>query len=378
MATVIISPAGLFALCAMLSLSLLGGALADPALKSPIIGLISTGSSGNTLDEFKGREGILGGVVVQATWADLEPYQPLQGASPLLSTSVIDAALTAVRNYNATVANKPSSNNRQLDVRLRIFAGCTASGSDAPAWALNLDGGAVTITAPYDGVNETCTLGHFWDLTSGYGMAWRQFQTALAAKYDAEPLIHEVSMTSCTSFSAEPFFLAYPSPTSAPAQFALEQTTLGNAGYTDTKYQQCLTNAISDYNAWQTTRVEFSFNGFYGLTTQNNIVVSDQIMRACRLAAGLRCILSNHDLDTGTPSTILPVYALIRKFGPNITFQSYHTTPPDLEGVIRKGISLGAGAIEIWPASFRAVVDEKRSTLTNATLESWASMFEPQ
>jgi hypothetical protein len=372
---VVTSPGRLFALCAILLLPPLNGALADPALKLPITGLISTGSSGNTLDEFSGREGILGGVVIQATWADLQP-QPLQNVP--LATSGIDTALTAVRNYNAAAASKPAPNNRQLGVRLRIFAGCTDNVSDAPAWALNLDGGPVTITAPYNGGNETCTLGHFWDGASGYAAAWAHLQTLLAAKYDTEPLIHEVAMTSCTSFSAEPFFLAYPSPTSEPEQFALEQTTLENAGYTDSKYQQCLENAPAEYDAWQTTRLEFSFNGFYGLTTQNNIVVSDQIMRACRLAAGLRCILSNHDLDTGTPSSILPIYALIRKFGPNITFQSYHTTPPDLEGVIRKGISLGAGAIEIWPASFRKVVDGKSSTLTNATLESWASMFEPQ
>jgi hypothetical protein len=104
----------------------------------------------------------------------------------------------------------------------------------------------------------------------------------------------------------------------------------------------------------------------------NDIAFSERVMRICRQTAGERCILSNHDLGAVPPSasTVLPIYALERKFGPNITYQTFLKTPADYEGTIRKGISLGAGAIEVWPDGYKAV--------SAATLQSWALMFEPQ
>jgi hypothetical protein len=374
MAMVITRCACFLTLCALLLLMPLGGALADPALKPVITGLISTGSKTNTLDEFTDRGGIFGGVVVQATWRDLQP-----GSSANFNTKVIEDALKNVRAYNSTYPNQP------LGVRLRIFAGCSDSDNDAPDWALRLDGDPVTMKAYYSTTStpngdvpyyETCRTGHFWDHGSKYAAAWRQFQIQLAAEYDTHPLIREIAVTSCTSFSAEPFFLPYEhvGATNEPLPDTTEPA-LGKAGYTNATYQDCLANAVSDYEPWQTTRLEYTFNPFYGLTEKGDIAFSERVMRGCRQTAGLRCILSNHDLDSKTPDGILPIYALERKFGPNITFQSYVGQPTDLEGTLRKGISLGAGAIEIWPKGFETKTEPN---LTNATLESWAAMFQPQ
>lgn len=361
----------LLALAAMLLLSPLSGALADPTLKPVITGLISTGSKTNTLDEFKNREGIFSGVVVQATWRDLQP-----GSSANFKTKVIEDALDNVRAYNSRYPSQP------LGVRLRIFAGCSDSDNDAPDWALNLDGSPVRMMAYYSTDSagnpnyETCRTGHFWDPGSNYAAAWRQFQTQLAAKYDSHPLIREIAVTSCTSFSAEPFFLPYEHV--GAKNEPLRDTTkpaLENAGYTNATYQQCLADAVSDYSTWQTTRLEFTFNPFYGLTEKGDIAFSERVMRGCRQTAGQRCILSSHDLDIETPLGILPIYALERKFGPNITAQSLYGNPTDPEGMLRKGISVGAGAIEIWPKGFET---KTQPSLTNATLKTWASMFEPQ
>jgi hypothetical protein len=367
---VITNRARLLVVYAVLLLTPLGGALADPALKPVITGLISTGSPTNTLDEFKDRGGIFGGVVVQAKWRQLQP-----GNSSNLNVKVIEDALENVRAYNATYPN------HQLGVRLRIFAGCSASDNDAPDWALNLDGGPVRMMAYYSSTSagptyETCRTGHFWDPGSNYAAAWRQFQVQLAAKYDSHPLIREIAVTSCTSFSAEPFFLPYEHK--AAEDEPLPDTTmpaLVQAGYANATYQQCLADAVSDYSTWQTTRLEFTFNPFYGLTEKGDIAFSERVMRGCRQTAGQRCILSSHDLDTETPVGILPIYALERKFGPNITMQSLYGNPTDPEGMLRKGISVGAGAIEIWPKGFEA---KTKPSLTNATLQSWASMFVPQ
>jgi hypothetical protein len=370
MAMVITSRARLLTLCAMLTLPPPGGALADPAIKPAITGLISTGSPTNTLDEFADRLGIFGGVVVQATWADFQP----QSSSDFITT-VVDKALATVRNYNAILTTATPPNNRQLGVRLRVFAGCSGGVSDAPGWAMNLDGGPIPITAEYNSVPTACKFGRFWDPASGYAAAWQQFQVMLAAKYDTHPLIQEVAVTSCTSYSAEPFFLNLKpavEPPGAPIPPS-PTSSLQTAGYTDAAYQQCLAQAIAnDYAPWKSTRLEFSFNPFSGVNTppQGDIAFSERVMRGCRQAVGPRCILSNHDLDAKTPSTILPIYALERKFGPNITFQSLFTNPTDFEGTIRKGISLGAGAIEVWPKGFK--------TESNTTLGTWAAMFAPQ
>jgi len=371
---VVTGRARLLALCALMSLPPLGRALADPAIKPAIIGLISTGAPNNTPRpneptplqlvmnplEQPGYGGIFGGIVVAVTWNQLQPTGPSD-----FDTTVIDNALTAVTEYNA-------NNNRQLGIRLRIFAGCTQSISDAPAWAMSApNGGSITMHAWYNDKFETCTTGRFWDPTSGYAAAWKQLQTKLAGAYDTNSLIQEVAVTSCTSFSAEPFFISYAPNRKHPDKHPDTIGVLQTAQFTVTAYQQCLENAVGDYSQWQTTRLEFTFNPFDGvLSDSGDVAFSDQVMRACRLAVGQRCILSNHDLDASTPNTILPLYAPLRKFGPNITFQSLHTNPPDLEGTIRKGISLGAGSIEVWPAGFKS--------LPSTTLANWASMFEAQ
>src|ERR1700744_1552221 len=130
---VITNRACLLALFAMLSVSPLGSVLADPAIKPAITGLVSTGSTSNTLAELATGKamGIFGGLVVQATWKDL---QPTNGP---LDTTIIDNALTQTLNdnvtkYNAASAQLQGPNNRQIGVRLRIFAGCTAGDNDAP------------------------------------------------------------------------------------------------------------------------------------------------------------------------------------------------------------------------------------------------------
>jgi hypothetical protein len=373
MAMVVIHRARLLALCVLLSLLPLGGTLADPAIKPAIVGLISTGSVNNKQQpnkptpfdlvmaplEQSGYGGIFGGVVVAVTWNQLQPTN-----SPI-DTTVIDNALTAVAQYNAT-------NNRQLRVRLRVFAGCNQGLSDAPTWAMSpANGGSITMHGWYNDKFETCTTGRFWDTTSGYATAWQQLQTQLANRYDSNPLIQEVAVTSCTSFSAEPFFISYEPNKKHPEKMPDAPMVLLGANFSVPAYQQCLQNAVADYAAWQSTRLEFTFNPFDGvLSDSGDVAFSDQVMRACRLAVGQRCILSNHDLDASTPTSILPLYAPLRKFGPNITFQSLHTNPPDLEGTIRKGISLGAGSIEVWPAGFKS--------LPSTTLQSWAAMFVPQ
>jgi hypothetical protein len=350
---VITSRARLLVICAMLSLSPGEATLAaDPQIKPPISGLVSMGAYKfvadggnpiNTLAPLNAKPGIFGGLVIVATWNQLQPTPNSQ----IGDNNAIDQALAQVATYNTQNPDRP------LAVKLRVWGGFVA-----PQWAMQL--GGEPIQAEHSGRNRT--LGRFW--SAAYRQAWSGLQQQLAAKYDSEPLIREVSITSCMSFTAEPFFL--------PTESSVATPLLG-AGYTDAAYRQCLAQAVADYAPWKASRLVFALNPFYGLTlTTGDIAFTEQVMRACRQAVGRRCVFDNHDLDANPPTTILPIYALMRKMGPEIEFQTFHETPADFEGTIRKGISLGASSIELWQdyPGFPLV--------PNATLQQWAAMFQGQ
>ena len=193
---VITSRARLLVVCAMLSLPPVDGDLAaDPQIKPPIRGLVSMGAYRfvgqggdpvNTLEPLNAKAGIFGGLVIIATWKQLQPTP----ASEIGDNNVIDRALADVRAYNARNPAKP------LAVKLRVWGGF-----EAPDWAKQL--GGAPIATEHNGKQRI--LGRFW--SEAYRQAWSRLQVQLAAKYDALPLIREVAITSCMSFTAEPFFL---------------------------------------------------------------------------------------------------------------------------------------------------------------------------
>ena len=345
----------------MLSLPAMDGArAADP--KPPISGLVSRGEPSNTLQPLntEANAGVFfGGLVVQATWANLQP----DGPDTDLSKDAIDAinqVLAQVRDYNSNPQYSTAPGFRPLAVRLRVFSGC-----DAPDWAKKL----AAPLSPFDifssdPATPSCSFGPFW--RDDYRTAWLHFQERLAGKYDVEPLIQEVAVTSCSTATAEPFVFPVGDID------ATTQRAMKNAGYTDEKHRQCLTQAVDDYAQWKTTRLTFPFSSFRGLTQAADVAFTEQVMRGCRQAVGRRCVLDNHGLDSNLEAHILPIYALIRKMGPEIAFQTLVEAPHDFEGTIRKGISLGAGSIELYqqPAGFPAV--------DSATLKQWAAMFQPQ
>ena len=348
---VIISRARLLVVCAMLSLPPVGGApAADPQIKPPIRGLVSMGAYRfvgkggdpvNTLEPLNAKAGIFGGLVIIATWKQLQPTP----TSEIGENNVIDQALADVRAYNARNPAKP------LAVKLRVWGGF-----EAPDWAMQL--GGAPIATEHNGRQRV--LGRFW--SAAYREAWSRFQVQLAAKYDARPLIREVSITSCMSFTAEPFYLPSEPTVANP---------LRAAGYTDAAHRQCLAHAVADYAPWKASRLVLSLNPFYGLTRRTGDVgFTKQVMRLCRQTLGRRCVFDNHNLDTDPPKSIIPIFALMQKMGPEIEFQTFHTTPKDFEGTIKKGISLGASSIELWQdyQGFPLVPDD--------TLKRWAAMFE--
>jgi hypothetical protein len=321
--------------------------------KPAIRGLVSmgafrfVGSGGdpvNTLAPLDAKPGIFGGLVVISTWRQLQSTP----GGEIAPNNPIDQAMAQVREYNQRNPDKP------IAVRLRIWGGF-----EAPEWAMALDG--PPIQAVHNDKHRQ--LGRFW--TPAYRAAWRDFQDKLAAKYDSFPLIREVAMLSCMSFTAEPFFL----PTEESVQKPIRE-----AGFNDAQYRQCLNNGIADYAAWKRTRIVLSLNP---LRTGPNQGPGDPqftigVMRDCRRQLGVRCVLDNHDLDTdkGLARPLVPIYAAMKQMGPEIVFQTAQETPPDFDAVIAKGVAMGATAIELWQ-------DYKGFPLEpDARLKKWAAMIE--
>jgi len=284
-----------------------------------------------TTSYISGYPGDFGGIVINETWADL---QPTQGGT--VNTIAIDNDLAMVQAYNNLSTVTQSS---PVSVKLRIYAG-----SNAPLWAKNLAGGPITIyrnPAGCDGQTDTCplTLGPYW--TTAYINAWRAFQAQVAQKYDTNSLIVAVAVTSCAEQTDEPF-VASTGP--------ISKANLEAAGLTDALQQACLSGAMTDYSAWANTDIDFTFNSYNKLTGGLDTAFSQSVMQACRTAVGSRCVLDNHALQT--PITSDPqIYTDIASMGGLINFQ---TQAPEGMGciwpeTITQGIILGARAIEVWP-----------------------------
>jgi hypothetical protein len=320
-------------------------------IKTPIRGLVSMGAYRfvgqggdpvNTLEPLNAKPGIFGGLVVIASWKQLQPTPQ----SEIGDNNVIDQALAQVRTYNEQNPGKP------LAVKLRVWGGY-----EAPDWAKQF-GGAPIQTVYND---KPRVLGRFW--SPAYRQAWAQLQQQLAARFDKQPLIHEVAITSCMSYTAEPFFIPAVDSVSAP---------LRDAGFADAAYKDCLSNAVADYAPWKESRLVFSLNPLRTDAGQGKIdpEFTEGIMRNCRQAIGPRCVFDNHDLDTNLPKPLYRIYATMQQMGPEIEFQTWRTTPKDFDGTIKMGVSYGASSIELYQdyGGFPLVADDK--------LRQWAAMIE--
>jgi hypothetical protein len=320
-------------------------------IKGPIRGLVSMGAYRfvgyggdpvNTLEPLNAKPGIFGGLVVIASWKQLQPMPQ----SEIGDNNVIDQALAEVRAYNERNPHKP------LGVKLRVWGGF-----EAPDWAKQIGG------TPIETIFNTKQriVGHFW--SPAYRQAWARLQQQLAARYDTQRLIKEVAVTSCMSYTAEPFVVPIEDTVITP---------LRAAGFTDGAYKECLAHAVADYAPWKESRLVLSVNPLRTGAGQGNgdAAFTEGVMRDCRHTIGRRCVLDNHDLDTALPTPLYPIYATMKELGPEIEFQTWRKTPKDFEGTIRMGVAYGASSIELYQdyGGFPLVADAK--------LRRWAAMLE--
>ena len=309
----------------------------DAGPKEPIAGLVDMqdiswhndagGEPSFTIANVEQFPGVFGGIVINATWDSMQP-----AADAGLDFTRIDDALAQVRTYDAAHPGAP------LGVKLRVYAG-----ANAPQWAKELNGGPVTVQRnPAGCPHPPCplTLGLFWK--PEYIAAWRAFQSMLASRYDSEPLIKQIAITSCAQQTDEPF---------VPTNDATSKLNLQDAGYTDALQQACLAGAVQDYAAWQKTYIDYTFNPFYPLQGPSDAGVAKAIMADCRAQLGSRCVLDNHVLEAPLDPNNQPIYDEMVALGPPINFQT--GSPQQMTCLwtqtIAEGVRLGAASIEVWP-----------------------------
>ena len=304
-----------------------GRAQEAPGDKKPICGLVTMGDLGflrgsskptNNFNEANRHPDVYAGVVILAQWRDLEPERGK------FDFKTIDSALANVKKYNAAHPKNP------IVGKLRVFA---AAGT--PEWATKIDGGPVKVVDKR-GTND---LGKFWG--KPYGDAWRELLSALAAKYDGDPLMGEVAVSSCSSTTAEPFII-FLTPENIPV--------LHQAGYSDAAMKSCLMGAIDDYSVWKKTPIDYTFNEFRDSDSGKPEVDSAfeaQVMEAFRAKYGIRGVVANHGLQTDLRPAATKTYAEFEKLGPPIEFQTISPVL-DWNGAVAKGLMYHPTEIETW------------------------------
>jgi hypothetical protein len=286
------------------------------------------------------------GIVVNATWDELQPTGP----TDLVAGDTLDQQMDAVRSYNTTHPATP------LSVKIRVSAGFRA-----PSWAMALGGGPVTIPADPSAKNwRSGPIGEWW--TSAYQSAWRDFQGKLAAKYDADPLVSEVAVTSCAFQTDEPWVI--------PAgQVALP--ALHAVGYDDMLEQQCLASALADYAAWKLTWIDYTFNDYHltDSTPSSDPAFLLSVMEQCTTADN--CILANHGLaddSPGTGGTDVYTEMLAQSSTSTVNFQTYAPNPGDWCAIITVAEKYHAASIELWPdfSGFTTLTPDQLANLATA------------
>jgi hypothetical protein len=192
-------------------------AVAAQAVKPPLVGLISMGDQkclawsadrtgvctpDNSLGDVMKTSGVLNAVVLNFTWAQLQPKPGTTLPDATLDAALIDASLSAIAAYNTANPGRP------IRAILRI-----ETGGVAPDWVKELAGGSVSLTQRAS--IKTITVPRFW--TDEYRIAWRALQAELAMRYDSNPLVAQISNTTCSHQSDEP----YVNPTDSNSIIAL-------------------------------------------------------------------------------------------------------------------------------------------------------------
>jgi hypothetical protein len=329
-------------------------ALPPAAQKHPIRGLVTMGSlkflhdggePADAMGEVNARPRLFAAAVINVAWSQLEPRRGV------FDFSVVDRTVGEIRTYDKHYSATP------IVGKLRVFAGV-----EAPRWVKTMEGAPVSYSRK--GVREV-TLGRFW--SDGYRAEWRRLQDTLAARYDREPLIGEVAVSSCSADTDEPFI----TPMNPRTLSALQA-----AGMTDAKRKACLMDIAVDYAAWKSTPLDLTINPFRDADSgapHDDVPFTRRMMALWRQKLGGRGVLANHALNAPPPHQLLPIYDELKRLGPPIALQTQSPKQITLENAIAYGLAYTPTEIEIWTSDLA----DGRGTMTNTQLKRWAVALVP-
>jgi hypothetical protein len=253
--------------------------------------LAKGGHADNTLKEANAHPGVYTGVLLLVSWDELEHVEGK------LDVSRIESGLDAVRAYNRKYPETP------VRAKLRIF-----SGRNTPDWVIAKSGGSVVIE---DTKQQDIAIGRFW--TPAYRNSWKELQRLLAARYDAEPLLAEVAVSSCATMTAEPFIMTL-TPENLPKLHA--------AGFSDAEFKACLLGAMDE-------------------------AFTNIVMETFRRRFEDRGIIANHGLQAEISERQAGVYAELKKLGPPIEFQTISPVL-DWDAAFKIGMEHRMTELEVW------------------------------
>lgn len=283
--------------------------------------------------------------LVFAEWADMQPVE----FGPIVENNVLDRALAAVGEWNR---KHPDD---QLVLRLRTF-----SGIYAPDWVMR-HAGSVQVDYRKNGAARSVLRAtpRFW--TPAYQEAWRGFQEKMAAKYDGNSLICDVSISGSMTLHSEVMWRQPGFPHVLPA--------LMGAGLTRENDLSCLKKDITLFmEIWKETPVEMTFSTRRKYILDNGVHKSQgpdvefaQALLRHIASEGSRLnkryMIGNHSLSN---YSVLKhkkyedrnhiLHALMQEHeqhGTPLYFQTEVFTALVVEKLIREGIKMGACLIEL-------------------------------
>ena len=356
--------------CGYLVFSNLTALSASNVLKTPIRGLFDRGSLGSSSYNMPTGSGVaaLNGVVANVNWADLQTTP----GGPIVHPNQLDSALTAVTSYNTSHAN-------QLEVKLRVYAGI-----DAPNWAKTIDGWNPANADTCNNQGSPCgTIGPFW--TTDYDNAYKTFMTELAAAYDSQPLLHDVTISQCMTTFAEPFMRDDTNLGTILYDSSLQPTYTG-LPYSVQADENCLMDQVDNSTAFHQTNLSLSFNPFKpwtNATTQSSSPGESftlSVMQHCRAVLSSQCTIENNsirDSFVGQQNQSGNLYYDISNEGPDITFQ---TASPGSVGsivtTVQWAAQIGANAVEL-PSSYNTLTVSQLDSLSADLLNNPTNSSSP-
>jgi len=297
-----------------------------PVVKPELSGLVDrTGAPPVALAPY------MGGWVVNVTWASL---QPTSGAT-IASDNAIDQAIALIHSTPAYSA---------MHLRIRIFAGI-----DSPGWVDAMSGGSVYVFNSE--ADQGGQVPRFW--TAPVEAAYAHLQVLLAAEYDTNPVIEDVTTSGCMTVFAEPLIREVTDPTSVADLLA--------GGYTEAADQACQEDAIADQEVWTHTHSSIALNPYQAISASGSSSIDEaftqSLMTYCHTTLGERCTLGNNSIRTASLGPQYDqMYSSIKGAGPTLYFQTAQASlVGNLQSTVLWAVCEGANDVEL-PTGYQSML----------------------